>query len=153
MNTFNSKETAISLFLGILLHGILLAIAISLACLKVWNPPVNISFVRAGICLVLLTLFRPIGILLGLGIGSMSGYGAHLTTAILQSLSAGIFIHVTFFSLLTQEFGKTSSGCHSFGQDNKEVKIHWKLVCLVLGWLSLAFIILAVHHSHWIECY
>jgi hypothetical protein len=25
----------------------------------------------------------------------------------------------------------------------------WKLVCLVLGWISLAFVILLVRHSHW----
>jgi hypothetical protein len=64
------------------------------------------SFSRAAIFLLILIGFRPAGILLGLGIGTSSGLGAHLMIAVLQSLSAGIFIHLTFFSLLPGEFGR-----------------------------------------------
>jgi hypothetical protein len=107
------------------------------------------SFSRAAIFLLILIGFRPAGILLGLGIGSSSGLGAQLTIAVLQSLSAGIFIHLTFFSLLPGEFGRSGeSSCHSGSDGTVEVKLYWKLICLVIGWLTLALIILLVRHSH-----
>ena len=146
------QDAAVSLFLGILIHSILLSIAISLSALKSWQPPTKMSFNRAAIFLVILVLFRPTGILLGLGLGTSSGYGGHFLTAILQSLSAGIFIHVTFFSLLPGEFGKPGeSSCHGAGASENgqsQPTLFWKLILLVSGWTSLSIIMLMVKHSH-----
>jgi zinc transporter ZupT len=146
------QDAAVSLFLGILIHSILLSIAISLSALKAWQPPAKMSFNRAAIFLIILVLFRPAGILLGLALGTSSGYGGHFITAMLQSLSAGIFIHVTFFSLLPGEFGKPGeSSCHvagAAGNGASQPTLFWKLTLLVSGWTSLSIIMLLVKHSH-----
>jgi len=124
-----NKSSAISLFTAIMLHGFPLATAVTAALLKHWIP-LGLGMSRMAFYLVLMCFIRPLGIILGIFVVHVPGITALIIAATMQSLSAGIFIHITFMSLLPEEFNP---------RQDKE-KCRWKVLAFSSGWIVMTLL-------------
>ncbi|XP_074599615.1 zinc transporter ZIP3-like [Brevipalpus obovatus] len=113
---------ALHLYIGIILHECLVAIALAINSTQVSG---NIRF---G---VLFSSTVPVGIVLGVLVGYTRGSIGRLISSIFQGLAAGTFIHVAFYELIPHEL----SGSNASGS----VKL-FKIFVLFLGFLIMAFI-------------
>ncbi|OAF66644.1 Solute carrier family 39 member 1 [Intoshia linei] len=80
-------------------------------------------------------LASPIGIFIGALIQTnLHGFVHDLTNTICQSLSAGTFIYVVFFEILSDEF------THNDANLNQRKTIHVKLLSFILGFVAITVI-------------
>ena len=102
-------------------------------------------------------LNRPLGVILGLLVLQFHGFTALIFAATLQSLSAGVFIYITFMSLIPAEFimDLQDNDCalhyikEDIGNGAKEAQgieglskstIYWKLLAFTCGWAIMAIL-------------
>ena len=104
MGIQNNLSDATSIFIGISLHACLLSLVVSLTTLKAWASIPRLSLRKCAFIQLLMCLFRPIGIILGLLVQNLNDKETNVISAILMSLSTGVFLHVTFLSLIPAEF-------------------------------------------------
>ncbi|KAM9478967.1 zinc transporter ZIP3-like [Salvelinus alpinus] len=87
-----------SLFLGVVIHETLAAVALGVSVAKAALP------MRDAIKLgVTVSLMIPIGIGLGMCINSAQNLAGSIASVVLQGLAAGTFLFVTFFEILSRE--------------------------------------------------
>ena len=102
---------ATSIFLGIAIHACLLSSVVSLTTLRAWVTLPQLSLKKCALIQFVMCLFRPIGILCGLLVQSINDSETNVMSAILMSLSTGVFLHVTFLSLIPAEFSNKIGHC------------------------------------------
>ena len=112
MGIQNNLSDATSIFIGISLHACLLSLVVSLTTLRAWISVPQLSLKKCAFIQILMCLFRPIGMFLGLLVQHLDDTETNVISAILMSLSTGVFLHVTFLSLIPKEFpSQAASNC------------------------------------------
>ncbi|XP_027205607.2 zinc transporter ZIP3-like [Dermatophagoides pteronyssinus] len=103
-------RTAIHLFIGIILHECLVALALGLNAVRLQQDAIQMStHLKFAIAF---SLNIPLGNILGVLIGYTPGHIGRFVSAIFQGFAAGTFIHVTFFELIPEEFIHISDTKH-----------------------------------------
>ena len=100
------------------------------------------SFRRVSTVAVILSLIRPVGLLLGLGFEPVLGHSGRVISATLHSLLAGIFMHVTFFMLPETVFSfrrQNLSGSGYFGPENSG--LGWRLAFTMAGGVGVVVVV------------
>ena len=120
----NDISNATSIFIGILLHASLLSLVVSLTTLKEWISYPNLPLSKCAFIQLIMCLFRPIGNLLGLLVQNANDESTSVISAILMSLSTGVFLHVTFLSLIPSEFSIDKKAHCEVNLDEEPVKVH-----------------------------
>lgn len=95
-------KTAIHLFIGIILHECLVALALGLNAVRLQQDTIQMTTHLKFATVFSLNI--PLGNLLGILIGYTPGHIGRFVSAIFQGFAAGTFIHVTFFELIPEEF-------------------------------------------------
>ena len=121
MGLQNDQSNATSIFVGITLHACLLSAAVSLTTLRTWVTFPQLSLKKCAFIMFVMCLFRPIGILCGLLVQHLNDNETSLVPAILMSLSSGVFLHVTFLSLIPAEFSRKIRHCDTNIHEQSEV--------------------------------
>ncbi|KAJ8408414.1 hypothetical protein AAFF_G00258280 [Aldrovandia affinis] len=87
-----------SLFLGVVIHETLAAVALGVNVAKASLPMRDAA--KLGIAV---SLMIPLGMGLGMGIESTQTLAGSIISAVLQGMAAGTFLFVTFFEILSRE--------------------------------------------------
>ncbi|XP_046914573.1 zinc transporter ZIP3 isoform X2 [Dermatophagoides farinae] len=111
-------KTAIHLFIGIILHECLVALALGLNAVRLQQDTIQMTTHLKFATVFSLNI--PLGNLLGILIGYTPGHIGRFVSAIFQGFAAGTFIHVTFFELIPEEFIHNGDAQHH----NHNNKIH-----------------------------
>jgi zinc transporter ZupT len=127
----DSVMTVTSLAVGITVHGCLIAFAFG-ATLATRRQSLQTGAVKYGL---VFSAMIPIGVGIGMAVGSVRGFVGQLVSALLQSLTAGTFIYVIFVEVLPSE---TDRG------RNRLIKVLVMFVGFVII-CSLRFIVVMVH--------
>ena len=107
-------SNATSIFIGISLHASLLSLVVSLTTIKAWVASPDLPLSKCAFIQLVMCFFRPMGIMLGFLVQNTKDENANVISAILMSLSTGVFLHVTFLSLIPSEFSSNmKSHCGS----------------------------------------
>lgn len=93
---------AVHLFIAIIIHECLIAVALGINSTRLRYT--FTSYLRFAL---LFSAAIPIGVLIGILIQHAPGTGGEIASAVLQGLSAGIFLHVTFQDFLPTEFSNS----------------------------------------------
>lgn len=93
--------TAIHLFIGIIIHECLVAVALGLSAVRLQQEKVQLRMHLKFAFLFSLTI--PVGNILGILLGYTPGHVGRFISAIFQGFAAGTFIHVTFLELIPGE--------------------------------------------------
>lgn len=94
-------SNAIHLFIGIIIHECLVAIALGLNAVRL--QPQNINLWLHVRFAFLFSMTIPVGNILGILLGYTPGHVGRFISAIFQGFAAGTFIHVTFLELIPEE--------------------------------------------------
>ena len=115
----NNLSNATSIFIGISLHTSLLSFVVSLTTIKAWTSFPDLSLSKCAFIQLIMCSFRPIGIMFGLLVQNTEDENTNVISAILMSLSTGVFLHVTFISLIPSEFfGDIKGHCGSSTEED-----------------------------------
>ncbi|ETE61967.1 Zinc transporter ZIP2, partial [Ophiophagus hannah] len=100
------KETTdtIQLCLAVLIHKAIMGFSLSL---KLVQSSTKLQW--RILYLVVFALMSPIGISVGIGVSLFNGDGSGLAQAVLEGVSAGTFLYVTFLEILPYELGSHES--------------------------------------------
>uniref|UniRef100_A0A8C6XCL6 Solute carrier family 39 member 2 n=1 Tax=Naja naja TaxID=35670 RepID=A0A8C6XCL6_NAJNA len=100
------KETTdtIQLCLAVLIHKAIMSFSLSL---KLVQSSTKLQW--RILYLVVFALMSPIGISIGIGVSLSNGDGSGLAQAVLEGVSAGTFLYVTFLEILPYELGSHES--------------------------------------------
>lgn len=93
---------AVHLFIAIIIHQCLIAVALGINSARL-----RYSFTSYLRFAFIFSAAIPSGVFIGIIIQHAPGTGGELASAVLQGLSAGIFLHVTFQDFLPSEFSNT----------------------------------------------
>ncbi|GIY41392.1 zinc transporter ZIP3 [Caerostris darwini] len=96
-----STSKAVHFFIVIIVHEGLLALAIGINASKLRH-----SFITHLKYALSFSAVIPVGIIIGIGIQHTPGTSGEATSAILQALTCGIFLHVIFGDFLPTEFSR-----------------------------------------------
>lgn len=118
------------LFFAILFHEALVAFSVGITMTRQ-----RMAFSRAVKAILLFSTAVPLGILLGLVVQQAPGTAGTIVSAIFQSISAGIFIHVTFLELLPAELNDPKDRL-------AKVAFHF------IGFISLALVTITMGSHH-----
>merc|ERR1719468_167530 len=163
-----NKSSAVSLFIAIMLHSLPLATAVTTALLKqlMLLPSSPISMPRMFTCLLIMSIIRPVGLLLGLAVVLIHGLTTLIVAAFLQSFASGVFLYITFMSLLPAEFSSreterpqhqhnlkttavagagTSNKFEAISEDTKingqkHLQMTWKVFAFTCGWALMSLL-------------
>jgi zinc transporter 1/2/3 len=127
----DSVMTVTSLAVGITVHGCLIAFAFGVT-LTLRRQSLQTGVIKYGL---VYSSMIPIGVGIGMAVGSVRGFVGRLVSALLQSLTAGTFIYVIFMEILPSE---TDRG------RNRLIKVLVMFVGFVII-CSLRFIMVMVH--------
>lgn len=94
-------SNAIHLFIGIILHECLVAVALGLNAIRLQQQNINLWMHVKFAFLFSLTI--PVGNIFGILLGYTPGHFGRFISAIFQGFAAGTFIHVTFLELIPEE--------------------------------------------------
>ena len=94
-------KNAIHLFVGIILHECLVAVALGLNAIRLQQQNINILMHIKFAFMFSLTI--PVGNIFGILLGYTPGHFGRFISAIFQGFAAGTFIHVTFLELIPEE--------------------------------------------------
>ncbi|XP_070585433.1 zinc transporter ZIP2 isoform X1 [Erythrolamprus reginae] len=105
------KETTdtIQLCLAVLIHKAIMSFSLSL---KLVQSSTKLQW--RILYLVVFTLMSPIGISVGIGVSLSNGDGSGLAQAVLEGVSAGTFLYITFLEILPYELGSHESPLTKF---------------------------------------
>ena len=104
LGLLHSTKLVWSLLLAMCLHKSVIVFILGLQLSE------NVRRRRVVLFMFLFSLMTPIGIGIGVAISEKdSSQGQNIATAILQSISAGVFLYVTFFEVLHKEVGRDHS--------------------------------------------
>ncbi|NXK81705.1 S39A3 protein, partial [Amazona guildingii] len=109
-----------SLFIGIAIHETLVAVALGISMAKT-SLPLKDAVKMA----VTVSLMIPLGISIGMGIESTQNAASNIVSLLLQGISGGTFLFITFFEILAKELEE---------KNNRLLKV----LFLVLGYAALA---------------
>lgn len=98
----NNVTKAVHLFIAIIIHECLIA-----AALGINSTRLHYSFISYLKFALVFSAAVPVGLLIGILVEHAPGTGGEIASAILQGLSAGIFLHVTFQDFLPTEFSNS----------------------------------------------
>ncbi|NXH18975.1 S39A3 protein, partial [Bucco capensis] len=110
----------LSLFLGIAIQETLLAVVLGISMAK--N---SVALKDGAKVAVILSLMSPLGISIGMGMESRQPAASSIISLLLQGLTGGTFLFLTFFEVLAKEL-----------QEKQDHLL--KLLCLLLGYTALA---------------
>nr|XP_005999908.1 PREDICTED: zinc transporter ZIP3 isoform X1 [Latimeria chalumnae] len=113
-------DKVISLFIGVVIHETLAAVALGVSMAKSALPIKD-----AAKLAVIVSLMIPLGIAVGMGIETAQNLTGSIISVILQGIAAGTFLFVTFFEILLREL------------EDKHDRL-LKVLFLILGYAVLA---------------
>ncbi|NWU92725.1 S39A3 protein, partial [Upupa epops] len=113
-------DKVMSLFLGVAIHEMLVAVALGISMAKASLPLKDAVKMAVAVSLMI-----PLGIGIGLGIESARSAASNVVSLLLQGIAGGTFLFVTFFEILAKELEDKSSRL-------------WKVLFLMLGYAALA---------------
>lgn len=106
---------AIRLFIGIILHECLVALALGLNAVRLQQENLRMRMHIKFAFIFSLTI--PVGNILGILLGYTPGHFGRFISAIFQGFAAGTFIHVTFLELIPEELLSNAN-------DHKEAELN-----------------------------
>ncbi|NXP50313.1 S39A3 protein, partial [Heliornis fulica] len=109
-----------SLFLGVAVHETLVAVALGISMAKASLPMKDAVKMAVPVSLMI-----PLGISIGMGIESTQNAASNITSLLLQGITGGTFLFITFFEILAKEL-----------EDKNDRLL--KVLFLVLGYTALA---------------
>ncbi|XP_043198506.1 zinc transporter ZIP3-like [Amphibalanus amphitrite] len=118
-----SLSTLLNLLLAILIHESLVALAIGV---KIAQQ--GASFWRSVKLICTFTLMIPVGIGLGIAVGTATGLIGNAISGTFQALAAGVFLHVTFMELVPDELEHSRNAFVS-------------IACMFLGFAGMSLIV------------
>ncbi|XP_054709286.1 zinc transporter ZIP3-like [Uloborus diversus] len=118
---------AVHLFVAIIIHECLVA-----AALGINSTRLKYSFLSYFKFAIVFSAAIPAGVIIGILIGHAPGTAGEVASAVLQGLSAGIFLHVTFQDFLPSEFS------------NRQDRI-LKVSFLIIGFTIIASVTYFIH--------
>ena len=89
----------LNLFAAVLVHECMVSFAIGVNLYKNTMKTANVIKLLVVFCLTI-----PVGMMIGLGIGSVDSFGADIISGIIQGLAAGTFLYVVFQEIIPEEF-------------------------------------------------
>ncbi|NXW59449.1 S39A3 protein, partial [Eurystomus gularis] len=110
----------VSLFLGVAIHETLVAVALGISMAKS-----SLLLKDAVKMAVAVSLMIPLGISIGMGIESTQNTASNVISVLLQGITGGTFLFITFFEILAKELED---------KNNRLLKV----LFLVLGYAALA---------------
>lgn len=113
-----------SLFLGVAVHEMLAAVALGVSITKA-----SLKIKDAAKLGVMVSAMIPMGVVVGISIESAQTLAGSIVSVVLQGLTAGTFLFVTFFEILAREL------------EEKQDRL-LKVLFLVLGYGTLAVLVL-----------
>ena len=117
---------AVLMFVGIALHAVIFTMAVTFSVMRIMLQESD-AFLACAVVMVLVCLARPAGVVLGVIIANLPDQIGVVVTAVLMSLSTGVFTEITFVSLMPEEFNSYQiSGL--------------KVACLGLGWMTMVVV-------------
>lgn len=148
---------ALHLFIGIILHECIVAVALGLNSFRLQSSQSSYSPANFGL---IFSATIPVGILIGVAVGYTPGPAGRLTSAIFQGLAAGTFLHVTFCELIPGELNKPSakhsnrSHSHEFKHTNSyrntiqrlSEKRIFRILLIFKGFLFMSIVTLFIDH-------
>ena len=123
----HSSADTWALCIAIISHEVVIAFSFGLQLVKAYNSKLKIVLAA-----VLCNGMTPVGIIIGTVLMETSGeynHSVQIANGVLQALSTGVFIYVTFFEILQTEL---TAGGHELS----------KLLCMVAGIAVLAVLVL-----------
>lgn len=100
------------------------------------------SFRQVLTVAIILSLIRPVGLLIGLGFEPMQGYPGRVISATMESILAGIFFHLTFFTLPKTVFTfRNLYGSGSGFTGPESIRLCWRLAFTATGCFSVVVIV------------
>ena len=118
-----SLSSLLNLLLAILIHESLVALAIGV---KIAQQ--GVSFWRSLKLICTFTLMIPVGIGLGIAVGTATGLIGNAISGTFQALAAGVFLHVTFMELVPDELEHSRNAFVS-------------IACMFLGFAGMSLIV------------
>lgn len=95
----SNTSKAVHLFVAIIIHECLMSLALGMSSTKL-----KYSFSSYLKFAFFLSAVIPVGVVIGVLVEHAPGTGGEIASAILQGLSAGVFLHVSFQDFLPKEF-------------------------------------------------
>ncbi|KAG8191032.1 hypothetical protein JTE90_029475 [Oedothorax gibbosus] len=95
----SNTSKAVHLFVAIIIHECLVSLALGISSTKMqysFSSYLKFAFFFSAVI--------PVGVVIGIVVQHAPGIGGEIVSAILQSLSAGVFLHVSFQDFLPREF-------------------------------------------------
>lgn len=139
-----SATAVVKLFTAILVHEVLVALAIGIKLasqhrhqLQGMSQQEQLQRRRKILCssarlVCVFTAMVPVGIALGVGLGTLQGAAGFAVSGVCQALAAGVFLHVTFMELVPEELQRSH---HPFVS----------IFCMLAGFLGMSVV------SHYLE--
>lgn len=145
---------AIHLFIGIILHECIVAVALGLNSFRIPNQTSANKFA------LIFSSTIPAGILIGVIVGYTPGAFGRLTSAVFQGLAAGTFLHVAFCELIPGELNSRSeSPVQEAAVDHEQdesrgpavesgfqKKRIFRVILIFLGFVFMSFVTLFIDH-------
>lgn len=143
--------SAVAVFTGIALHAAIFSFAVSVSVIKLSFESSSYVQTRtqsqgmkrvlsaAAVILTLACLARPFGVSLGVLITKLPGNSGQVVKAILTSFSTGIFMEITFISMIRQEFKSGEEVCNKRKEVN-QISRRLKYVFMVAGILLISIV-------------
>ncbi|XP_049847100.1 zinc transporter ZIP3-like [Schistocerca gregaria] len=110
------------LFLAVLIHEVLVVLALGVNIAKR-----NLGVTKSFRYILMATGSIPVGMIVGLLIGTAPGLFGSVLSACLQGIAAGIFIHVTFMEIMPEEFVRNKYQL-------------WKVLFFFIGFMLMAVV-------------
>lgn len=104
LGLIREPSRAIHIFIGIILHECIVAVALGLNSFRLETPgQTRNSSSSATMFGLIFSATIPVGIVIGIVVGYTPGSFGKLISAIFQGLAAGTFLHVAFCELIPEE--------------------------------------------------
>ena len=100
----NDLHKTVSLFIGIIMHEILVSFAMGLSLAKQ-----NLQLSTFAKMCVFYSATIPVGMAIGMAFHGINSLSMQLTSAIIQGIAAGTFVYVTFLEILPAEINSAKN--------------------------------------------
>jgi hypothetical protein len=109
LGLIREPSRAIHIFIGIILHECIVAVALGLNSFRLESPSGHSrnSSTSATMFGLIFSATIPVGMVIGIAVGYTPGSFGKLISAIFQGLAAGTFLHVAFCELIPEELNSS----------------------------------------------
>ena len=130
LGLIKEPSRAIHIFIGIILHECIVAVALGLNSFRLETPAAgnrhgSASSSSAMMFGLIFSSTIPVGMIIGILVGYTPGSFGRLISAIFQGLAAGTFLHVAFCELIPEELNSQEvHDDHVTDTEEEEVDLH-----------------------------